>query len=367
MPKSLRSFVLFLLIAGCVEPYEFMVRDTAPSLVVEASISDKSFNETLTYPSDGRYFTVRLTMTGDVTNVRPQPVTGATVELQSSDGETWFYQAVELGVYALLNDEFEARKGIDYKLRIVLQDENIYESSWERMPETEIPPIGEIDFVEGEKQVYVMESSEWVLRTKQIISTYIQIPENETGETIRYRYAYSPMWIYVAPLVSRFDPVSKCWATDANYLNSYGLQLDNKGGYKKDLFELFTVRNERIFEKLSVLVTQHAMREPYYNFWKEMKDQNEGSALADTPPYSLKTNFHSPTGGKKASGYFGVTAEQATRWYFDRTDLSYDMPNTMLDDCLVVYGPGGPAPECLDCREYSFGKATTTMPSWWQQ
>jgi hypothetical protein len=172
------------------------------------------------------------------------------------------------------------------------------------------------------------------------------------------------MWIYVAALISTNDPVYRCWATDAYYLNSYGLQTDYAGGYKKDLFFFPTIRNERIFEKFSVLITQHALTESYYNFWKEMKDQNEGSSLIDTPPFNLRTNFSS-TGGTRVSGYFGVTAEQAKRWYFNKDDLSYYMENTLKADCLVVYGPGPPAPECLDCREYSFGKATTVRPSWW--
>jgi hypothetical protein len=57
--------------AGCVEPYEFVVHDDEQALV-EAFISDKSFSETLLYASDGRYFTVKLTNTGDVTNTRPE-------------------------------------------------------------------------------------------------------------------------------------------------------------------------------------------------------------------------------------------------------------------------------------------------------
>ena len=367
MLKKLRFFVFFLLVAGCIEPYEFVIHDPSPSLVVEAFISDKSFNETLSYPSDGRYFTAKLSQTGDVTNTRPIPVNGAVVELLSSDGGTWHYTEGDQGVYSLLDNEFKAQSGVEYKLRIMLPDETYYESEWETLPESYVPPMGEIGFTETEKQVYVMEYPKWVLRNKQVVSVNVHLPENTTGETIHYRWTYSPMWIYVAPLISQNDPVYKCWATDPNYLNTYTLQTDKSGEYNKDLFDFPTVRNERIFEKFSVLVTQHAMTEPYYNFWNEMKDQNEGSSLTDQPPYNLKTNFSSPTGGKKVSGYFGVTAEQARRWYFDRTNLSYYMPNTLRADCLVVYGPGPPAEECTNCTAYSFGKATTIKPSWWAQ
>ena len=359
-------FTLLFIIAGCIEPYEFVVRNQSPSLVVEAYLSDKSFNETLGYPSDGRYFTVKLSETGDVTNSRPRPVTGAVIELEVSNGELLVYTETAGGVYKLMNADFKARHGLQYRLRIY-QNEDTYESAWEALPDTEIPAMGEIEFTEKESQLYVMESKKWVLRERQVAQVNVQVPKNTTGEQIFYRWTYAPMWIYVAPLISQNDSVYKCWATDPNYIPSYALQVDQSGQYKKELFSIPTIRNERIFEKFSVLVTQHAMSEPFYNYWKELQDQNEGGMLMDTPPFNLRTNFTSSTDDRAVSGYFGVTSEQARRWYFDKTQLSYHVENTLRADCLVVYGPGPPAEECLDCRFYSFGIATTRRPPWWEE
>ena len=364
MLKKLRFTFLFL-IAGCIEPYEFVVRNPEPSLVVEAFISDTSFNETLTYPPDGRYFTVRLTLTGDVQNTRPLPVSGAVVTLVTSEGDELIYTETGSGIYTLTDPAFEAQSGVLYSLRIATPDENVYESSWEGLPDVDVPAMGDISFVETELQQYVMEYPKWVLRSKQVALVNVEVPPNTTGEEIYYRWTYSPMWIYVAPLISQNDPVYRCWATDRNYLPTYGLQADRAGGYRKDLFSFPTIRNERIFEKFSVLVTQHAMTEPHYSYWKELKDQGEGGMLTDVPPYNLRTNFTSAADEKRVSGYFGVTSEQAKRWYFDRTDLSYYVENTLKADCLVVYGPGPPAEECTNCTAYSFGTATTTKPAWW--
>jgi len=361
------GFLLLFSIAGCIEPYEFVVKDSEPSLVVEGFLSDKSFNETLNYPSDGRYFTVKLTYTGDVTNTRPVPVTDAVVEVVTSDGQQIGYESVGDGLYELHDANFKALPGISYKLRIALRDENVYESSWETLPDTDVPAMGKVGFKEIDKQLYVMESGKWMLRSKQFVSAFVEVPENTSGSKIFYRWTYSPIWIYVAPLVSLSDPVSTCWATDPNYFNYYGLQIDNTGGYRKDLFEFPTIRNERIYKKFSVLVTQYAMGQDYYTFWREMKEQAEGSTIQDVPPFNLKTNFTCITAAKRVSGYFGVSAEQATRWYFEKRELSYEVTDMILADCLVVYGPGPPAEECLDCRAYSFGKATTTKPTWWQQ
>lgn len=367
MIRNLKSFFAFVIVMGCVEPYEFVVRNEEPGLVIEASISDKSFNETLAYPSDGRYFTVKLSLTGDVTNVRPVPVTGARIALRTSDGQALHYTEDQNGSYVLLDKDFKALRGVEYQLHVVLSDEQVYESDWEALPQTLAPPMGEIGFTETEKEVYVLEATKWFLKTKQFATANISVPENTTGERIHYRWTYSPMWIYVAPLARQNDPAAMCWATDPVYLNSFSLQSDRSGGYQKNLFDIETVRNARIYKKLSVLVTQQVMTDPYFSFWQEMKERNEQSALLDRPPFNLETNFSSPTGDKKVSGFFGVTAEQAKRWYFDRTLLSYHVEDTMLADCLVVYGPDPPAPECFTCTEYSFGKAVTTRPSWWQQ
>jgi hypothetical protein len=358
-------FALFICMTGCVEPYQFIVHDDAPSLVVEGFISDRSFAETISYPSDGRFFSVKLAMTGDVTNRRANPVTGATVDLISSSGGRWTYSEAGEGLYHLLDANFKAQDATQYKLRIALQDESVFESGWEALPNVSPPPIGAVGFIETEKQMFVMESGKWVIRSFQGAKTHINVPENNTGNPIYYRWIYSPTWLYIAPLSSVVDPGHKCWATDRYYLNTYSLQRDVAGGYAKDLFFFKTIRNERIFEKFSVLLTQHAMTSDYYNFWKEMQDQNEGTAMLDTPPYNLKTNFLSTSGAKRVSGYFGVVREQATRWYFTKNELSYTVENTLRADCLVAYG-GPPAAECLDCRAYSFGVTTTTKPPWWQ-
>ena len=89
MLKRLHFFISFILIASCIEPYEFRIVDNNPTVVIEASISDKSFTDTKAYPSDGRYFTVKLSKTSDVINVRPEMITGASVTLISDQGNEW--------------------------------------------------------------------------------------------------------------------------------------------------------------------------------------------------------------------------------------------------------------------------------------
>lgn len=367
--KNFRYFFLFLLISSCIEPYDFIVHDDTHTLVVEAYISDRSFAETLLYPSDGRYFTAKLSYTSDVINVRPTMITASIVSLTSDQGEEWIYteSTDKPGVYELIDNDFKAQKNVKYKLKVSLPDDNLYESEWEELPAVETPMMGDIGFTETTIQRYIVEASKNVLRTVKGITANVNVTENPSGKQIFYRWEYTPTWIYIAPLVSVSDPGYRCWASSKDYIPDYALQIDNAGGYGKNLFFLETVRNERLFEDFSVLVMQYSMNEMYYTFWREMQEQAKGGAIFDSPPFNLHTNLRSLDGTTAVSGYFGMVQEQAKRTYFNIDDLSYNVINTLKGDCLVVYGPDGPAPECLDCREYSFGTTTTEKPSWWRQ
>ena len=379
--RAFKFLGIFLVVFSCIEPYTFVVPNNSPSLVVEGYISDKSFNDTRAYPSDGRYFSVRLTHTTDVTNVLPEPVTDAMVMLISDSNEEWVYQqsGTEPGIYQLFDPDFKALPGVQYKIRIVTEDED-YESSWQKIPDVDVPPIGAVAFRQTESQKYLVEAGENVLRTVKEIESYISVKPNTSGNPIYYQWRFSPLWVYVAPLSpSVTRPGHTCWVTSKDYLKTFALQIDIAGGYDKPLFRVPTLHNERLLDDFSVLIQQFAMDENNYFFLKEMYDQNEGNVLVDKPPFNLKSNIESWSGEKKVAGFFGVVQEQATRWYFNVSELDYRVENTFKKGCETYYGPPvqGDCPEepnpsfaaceCKYCLRYSRGDATNVKPSWWRQ
>ncbi|AHM62441.1 hypothetical protein D770_20960 [Flammeovirgaceae bacterium 311] len=369
-----RSIIRLVLIAcmltGCIEPYTFVIENNYPTLVVEGFISDVSYNETVGYPSDGRYFTVILRYTSDVSATIDKLAENASVTLISDSGERWIYSQSprKPGHYFLDNKDFKARAGTEYKLQISLADGKSYESGWEKLPENATDAIGAIDFEETSKQVYEVQAGEEVVTTRKGINLRIDLPRREPGNTVYYRWKFEPTWIYVAPLARSSQPDFRCWATSGNFLSGYALQADHTGGYKKDLFFMEVDGNERIFERLSVLVNQYAMTEDHYYFWKEMQDQAEGGFIQDKPPYNLQTNIKAVDSDERVSGYFGVVNEEAKRWYFSTKDLSYYVYDYLKEECLKPYGPpvrGEPNP-CLSCLAYPHGSATNIKPSWWE-
>lgn len=365
------GYILLIISVSCIEPYEFSIYNKQPTLVVEAQISDASFVETLDYPSDGRYFTMKLSHTSDVTNSKGKPVSEASVVLLSDQGEQWHYvkSDKDAGSYLLKDKDFEAKAGVNYRIQIKLDNGEQYESSWESLPLVNEHAIGPVNFEEVEKEMYKVKVGENVLTEVKGISTSISILNVGAVSPVYYKWNLSPSWIYIAPLTSldQFDRL--CWVKSLNYLNDYALHIDNiGGGYSKELFFMEVIRNERIYEDFSVLITQEIISEDYYFFWKELKEQVDEGALRDKPPYNLKTNIYDLNGEKRVSGFFGVVSESARRWYFNKNDLSYYVENTLKPDCLIQYGLPGepPALMCRSCLAYPNGETLVGKPIWWR-
>ncbi len=353
---------------GCIEPYDFMVKNDEAGLVVEGFISDVSYNQTLDYPSDGRFFSVKLTYTSDVINIRGEKVIGANVQLIDDSGNKWQYTEMEDETYALLDPNFRAISSKKYQLNIALSEGQVYESAWVKLPEVEAPEMGAVSFTEEEVETYVYIAGEEKIRTIKGMHVTVELPENNTEQPLLNKWTYDPTWVYVAPLARESTGASKtCWAKNNRYLNSYDLREDFTGGYKQELFFMETEGNERIFEMFSVLIIRHIMNEEGFYFWKELKEMSASGLLLDKLPYDLATNIQSVGDKTRVSGYFGAVKEQATRWYFNKNELSYKVLNDLQDNCLNYGAPGPPAAECLDCIDYSKGSAVAEAPFWWSK
>ena len=363
--KVIPVIFLVFFMCGCTELYDFMVENDKPSLVIESQISNVSFSESKDYPSDGRYFTVRLRYTSNVAAVRDVGVESAEVNLIDDQGNNWYYTPSYStpGLYTLFDDNFHAEKGVKYKLKVTLQNEEKYESSWEEMPEDYSAPIGNISFNETSVQKYVYQAGERVYKNIKGIDVVINLPKNNLDHPLYYIWKFKPTWTYRSPLNSIFDENYECWITSDYYLSDYAFQKDFVGSYKKSLFFVETEHNDRIFGEFTTLVTQYSVSEEYYSFWRDLVEQGERGGLFDPPPFNLKTNFVSSDPEKQVYGYFGVAEEQARRWWFSTWDLSYLVKNRWKDDCtqMRLVQP----PKCNNCLLYMGGVSTNVKPSWW--
>jgi hypothetical protein len=376
-----RVFIILLLLTSCIEPFEFNRNNLDPQLVIEAYISDISYNESLQAPSNGRYFIVKLKFTRPVDKFHGDRITPfAEVKIIDDLDNEWMYyeNTREWGTYILPDKDFEACNDRMYKLQITTHDELIsggelvYESDWEKLPSTTPSPIEEIWFEEDERKTYYYPAGEREVGDEKIINISTSIPINSDGQVLYYKWEYSPMWVYEAPLATGelLSPYKKCWITSSLYLNDYALEEDVLGGSDKVLFTLDIVKNRRLFKNFSILIFQQRVSKDYFYFVELMQEQSKSNGIFDTPPANLPTNFtclNDPS--KKPVGYFGVVNESTKRWYFNKDDLSYYVEDYLRKECLVNYGrpedPLVPAAECLYCLANTDGDATLTKPSWW--
>jgi hypothetical protein len=364
-----RTYLILIILTGCVELYEFRIENENPSLVIEGQISDLSYKEYMAIPADGRFFKVRLSLTSNVVNERNQPVKNAFVTLLDSEGNIWPYQASEVnpGMYFLYDVDFKALPGIGYKLRVELQEGGLFESDWETLPENRSGHMGEIGFEEVIRQQYVYKSGEQVLDNVRGIDVNIELPVVSGKGPVYYRWDFDATWIFRATLVSVTSPTYRCWVTDPYYLSDYVVHEDNTGGYEQVLFFFPVESNDRIFDRISYLVSQYTLSEQYYNYLAEIQEQDQRKGLFDPPPYNLLTNLHAEDPEQAVYGYFSVVGEQGKRWYFDRTDLEYPIPNTWREFCTNPNILPDAKPQCYSCLNYGDGFPSTEEPWWWKE
>jgi hypothetical protein len=348
---------------SCSEKYNFNVESDRLGLVIESSISNISYNESVQFPSEGRYFKTRLTRTSKVDNVRDIKEKGAKVILADSDGQTWQYNEDKkvAGLYFLNDDLFKVESGKSYQLRIKLEDGPSFESDWETLPNIDNTQ-GEISFSETNKDLFYWEAGERIIKTRAGVNVQIDVNEG-TIEPRFFRWSFDPMWIYKAELTELDSPVRYCWVTSPYELKDFVLQQDNgRDAYHKELFFIATKGNEFVYHYFSALVHQELISEGYYNFWKDFQSQKEKGGLFDQPPYGLPTNYKTTNSDWTVNGYFGVVSENTTRWEFAIDQLSYNVPNNLKEVCEGISDGND---QCVNCLLYNLGTPTNIPPDWW--
>jgi hypothetical protein len=367
--SAVLMIMIFMLILGCVELYDFKIENNKSSLVIEGQISNVSYNEFQEYPADGRHFSVRLSKTSDVSNVRDEKVTDARVFLLDDQGSRWDYTSsgVNPGIYILFDDDFHAEPGIFYQLNVILLDGESYQSDWEQIPAVEPGSIGNIDFEEITIQKYIYLNREKVLTNIRGVNVNLNLPEVPSSNPVFYRWTFSATWVFLASLVSKLKDDYRCWITNPYYLSNYVMHRDYTGGYKKKLFFLEVDGNDRIVDRISVLINQYSMQEGYYNYWKEIQEQDDRTGLFDPPSFNLHSNLHTENPDLKVFGYFGVVNERITRWNFSQTDLSYPVPNPWIELCSNPNILPEAKAQCYSCFNYGSGVPTNLKPYWWDE
>ncbi len=362
-----KVFLIALLgFSSCVEKFDFNVSQEDKGIVIQSFISNQSQFESVSIPHEGDFFTVLLSETSDVDNIRDVKLTGASVFLMNREGTRWDYVESGNGEYALERPFFKAQNGVEYQLNVVLKEGDTFKSDWEMMPQV-ANEIGDFSIKEVSPERYVSEADEFVIREIDGLNLYVDVPKKSGETNYHYQWSFEPIWQYSSSLAERINSTKVvCWVTSSFYQKQFLLQQDSKGDFKKELFYIQTKGNERLYQYFSTIVYQDVVSPGYYSFWNDLQAQGDKGGLYDQPPFGLPTNFTAINSNRTVNGYFGVVNRATKRWTFEPYELSYAIENNLFDLCLLLDNEPGPKEgQCYYCDEYNQGQATTRPPSWW--
>ncbi len=323
------SLALLFFSGGCIDevaletlnPVGFSLEDV---LVVDARITNESKRQRilLSRPS---------TLSADTTYAG---VSGATVTVSSSEGNTYNFEEIEPGLY-LSTGIFTAIQDVEYTLEIELADGQQYLSQpASRGPESSIDRI----YAQREFSNLGVEG----------ISIYVD-SSNPDPRADRYRYEYEETYKIIAPnwtasefeilqdfsqitegiypdvrLVPRAQEERICYNTVASteILLSNGLEVETEE-LRGNLIRFLGNDNAVISHRYSILVKQYLQSPEAYSFYTSLRNfSSSDNVFNQIQPGLLEGNIEAVNNENAVVlGYFEVTSVTERRLFFNYEDF----------------------------------------------
>jgi hypothetical protein len=366
--------LLLVLCGSCIEPFNPVIEERQEVLVINGFITDRG--------GPHQVLITRSTPYNDPSNI---PVSGCVVTVEDETGIRFEYSEIYPGVYEAILMQAFVQVGKSYSLYVNTPDGNEYRSDFEEM--LACSPVDSIYYEVKERPT---SDPDVVLNGVQF---YVDV-RGSTETAPNYRWLLEETWMYNAPHYADL-------LYDGNYLYDiqspyYCFRTDTaKGLYTASTHNLSVnhlnrqslhyVSNQtpRLSLKYSILVEQHSLSDPAYDFWKRMESQTtEGEGLYEAQPSSTIGNIYNvddPT--ERVLGYFYATQVQQKRLTlvndFDFGIKLYQCPLDTIQDLselgepfpyyltsLDPTGMRGPpymtgSKKCFDCRMWG---GTTEEP-----
>lgn len=369
-------FILALL-AGCIEPYDLEnITLSQPKLVIRGEITNQQ----------GYHY---LTISETTSPVDPEfvGVDYCVAYVMDQNSNIFEYDNVSGGRYRVYLDSTQLVPGNSFKLFVQDQLNAIeYESDWDTFlisaPLAEMygarkdaeQPSGDI---ENGVQFYIDFSGG---------EGYSQYYRYEIEEMYEYHARYHIDWVYQGSVQrsSIGDSLQVCYRNvklqDIYTLSTNGLAQNIYPGFP---LQHVLENTEKLNHRYSVLLTQYAMSEASYKYWKAVQENSQQTGgLYDKQPLSIKGNIRSITDPKQSVlGHFSVVTTKQKRFFFTKKQFNlegYDkyacipfedpeigmIPPSSWP--LYMVGSGGKFMRadhvCFDCR---LTGGTVTKPDFW--
>lgn len=370
-----RAGFIFILLAGCIEPYTPPEVEQGDSLLVVDGFINVNGKSIIT-----------LNRTQNLLETLATPSeTGAVLSIEDENGNLAFLVEEKPGKYSLAARSFNTSK---YRLNIKTKDGKEYASEF--IPLKNSPPI---------------DSVTWTITSDKGVQVYVNTHDVE-NKTLYYRWIFEETWQYTSAFQSayiyvnkkpvlRTDNIFECW----NTRNSNKIHVGTSNNLEQDIISQFPLvyigrQDEKTRYKYSILVKQFALSRDAFEYWQQLEKTTEDLGTIFSPqPSQVIGNLKCLSNSTEAVlGFFsgGVVAEK--RIFISSGDLprpsSYLTPYANCEESLLgindltkFSGPyllttpvlDGFGPnllgysystyQCVDCR---LAGGTTTKPDFWK-
>ena len=308
--------ILNLTLIKCIDPFNPKLDKYQSLLVVDALLTDE---EVPGY--------VKLSRTSVTPDEAPPPVTGARVSITDDLGNNTSLSEVSDGIYKTDSLDFRGVTGREYILKIYTKDGKEYESEPGMLYKAR-----DIDTIYFGKESQTMDNGE----VQDGITIYID--SKGPTENKYFRLAYEEWWKFNIPY-----PVTHKYV-DEDHI--YEIPIENVTCYKNRRSDeviihlrdpeinaefikspicfIASEKSDRLLIQYGIQVSQYAISEKEYEFWRLMKEMNgSGGDIFDKQPFQIISNIHCVSDpGEKVLGYFQVCGINKKMIYIKGSEIA---------------------------------------------
>jgi hypothetical protein len=268
-------------------------------------------------------YTVKLSLSSKVDEIRIIPISNATVIIMDDTGESEVLVEAEPGTYLTSPTGIQGEIGRAYKIKILTADDRTYESEFEeiRSP-TEIETLyAELEYREQEGLSHNLIGYQFYFNTvPAVIDTNYFLTRLEA--TYEYKADFLIRFIYDGTLrpFTNSDSLQTCWRTykvpEIYTYSTLNLTEPVITGYPLHFVDTET---RELYIRYSLLMRQFTLSEKAYTFWTAVKEQNSNQGgLYNTQPYQVRGNLVNTADSEEpVLGYFMVAGVSKKRIFVD--------------------------------------------------
>ncbi len=312
--RYLLYFLAFLLLNSCIETYSPDLHGAAENTyVINGGVTNHE-----------GYQTVTVSRAAPIDQPLHIPVLGAVLTIEDDQGNLFNMQETSNGQYRAWIDQQFLHAGRSFRLHIILPDGEEILSDYDMMHD-----CPDVDSVYYERVNMISPVTGENVEALQFYTDF-QGTENNTRY---FRWSVLETWEHHSPWpiefyydgkVNKVDPpdysLSVCWITE-QFPQVYTLSTKNmvSNGYIRLPVNYADNTTTRLYVGYSLLITQHALSETAYNYWEQLRINNDHTGgLYEKQPLPVTGNLKNVTDpSKKVLGYFEASGTSEKRIFVD--------------------------------------------------